>query len=133
MFKKTPIIFVICFAILFKLSFFNITFFTFKGSSLTELINKHEIFKAGKKRRRTPDHSSQYNQPFVNEDQLIAEYEETEDKKEFLNILKFPLLTCFFFSGFVLKRIQSLFSLRGISGDFPLSIPKHLSISILRI
>lgn len=137
MFKKIQIILVLCLAIFFKISFFNIASFILNKSFLVELITTQQVFKVGKQRRRKIVSFSKAGESLTDNTIASAENEEKEDSNKLFNRFRLPIISLFtgFISSIEQLALQIQISISGIldACSYSLSSKKYLDISILRI
>ncbi len=130
-FKNIYIAFSICFAIFFKLSFFNIVLFASNNDLLNDIYSTNQIYKVTRNRSRTIRSIIVTEGSPINEEQTFIEKPETEDSQKLLNKLKLPFLS-FFATYLSACKSQIKASLLNFLNFFP-SSEEQFSLSVLRV
>jgi hypothetical protein len=128
--KNTYIAYSICFAIFFKLTFFNIVLFVLQNNFFNDIYTTNQIYKATRNRNR-PYSIITAEGIAIKEEQAFIEKPETEDTQKLLGKFKLPFLS-FFATYLASCKAQVKKSLHNFLNFFP-SSEERLSISVLRL
>lgn len=137
MFREKHIVFVLCLAIFFKLSFYNFVILTSNDLFLIKEVTTHNLFKIGKKRKRELAPTSYFKNPAIIDEQGFAEETEIEENKGLIARDNLDLLRSFIYVLFTLdcligENFSILSMFKNVASYAPRS-RKHLTLSVLRL